>query len=337
MKAMILAAGYGTRLRPVTYTVPKPMVPLCNMPLIGWAAESLTAAGVQDLIVNLHHLPEAIEGYLPNQFPDARFEFSRETEILGTGGGVRKVQPLLEGENDFLLVNGDTVQFPRYDELQSARQRADALAALTLRHPPAGDRFTAVWFDGRAITGFGEGHGEPLMFSGAHSISSRIFKYLPPTDFSSIVDEVYRAVIEDETETIAGIVDDGVWFDIGTPQRYMSASKSLLELMVRGTVAPRAGSRIAGDSLIHDTATAASVTRSVVGERSIVEGSAQDSVIWDDCRIAAGAQIDNCIVAHGVEIVAGMNFSRAMICRDDRAIPRKTDYRFENGLAIVSI
>lgn len=336
MKAMILAAGYGTRLRPLTYTLPKPMVPLCNQPLIGWAAESLIDAGIRDLIVNLHHLPEHIQRYLPAEFPDAHFEFSLEPEILGTGGGIRKVASLLEKEVDFFLVNGDTVQFPRFGELRAARQRADALAALTLRHPPAGDHFTPVWFDGSVITGFGEGRGTPLMFSGSHVISSRVFAYLPHSEFSSIVDEVYRPAVDNERDKLAGVVDNGVWFDIGTPQRYVSASRALLELMVTGKVEPRKDSRVENGSLIHETAKG-SATRSVIGARSIVEGNVTDSVIWDGCRIAKGVELESCIVGHGVEIAEPIELADVMICRADRAIPKKPEYRFENDLVIVSI
>src|SRR6476620_6078913 len=184
MKAMILAAGYGTRLRPVTYTMPKPIVPLAGRPLMGWAVEALLAAGISDFVVNLHHLPEPIERYLRDRYAGrARFEFSFEPEILGTGGGVRKVRPLLENDPEFFLVNGDTVQFPPYDALRAARNERDALAALTLRHPPEGDRFTPVHFDGGAITGFGKCTGEALMFSGTHLISNGIFDYLPDKDF----------------------------------------------------------------------------------------------------------------------------------------------------------
>lgn len=336
MKGMILAAGFGTRLRPATYTMPKPMVPLCNHPLIGWAAASLIDAGVRELIVNLHHLPRAIEQYLPAAFPDAHFDFSYEEEILGTGGGIRKVRPLLEREVDFFLVNGDTVQFPRYGELRAARHRVDALAALTLRHPPEDDHFTAVWHEKGAITGFGDGRGEPLMFSGAHLISSRVFAYLPVNEFSSIVDEVYRPMVESGREVLAAMIDDGIWFDIGTPQRYMGASRSLLDLMRRGIVQPRAGSRIVGDCLMHESAKG-TAEHSIIGARSVVEGAVHDSVIWDNCHIGEDASLDGCIVAHNVEITGAMSYANAMICRADRTIPKKADYRFENDLVIVSI
>ncbi|HEX6640949.1 MAG TPA: sugar phosphate nucleotidyltransferase, partial [Thermoanaerobaculia bacterium] len=163
MKGFILAAGFGTRLRPITYTMPKPMVPLCNRPLIAWAVESFLAAGVRDLIVNLHHLPDALQHFLRAEYAGrAEFHFSIEDEILGTGGGIRRVRPQLAHEEEFFLVNGDTVQFPRWDALRDARRTHDALAALTLRHPPQGDRFTPVFFEDGRVTGFGDGGGEAL-------------------------------------------------------------------------------------------------------------------------------------------------------------------------------
>jgi len=338
MKAMILAAGYGTRLRPVTYTMPKPIVPLAGRPLMGWAVEALLAAGINDFVVNLHHLPEAIERYLRDRYAGrARFEFSFEPEILGTGGGVRKVGPLLENDAEFFLVNGDTVQFPPYDALRAVRNGRDALAALTLRHPPEGDRFTPVYFENGAITGFGKGTGEALMFSGTHLISNRIFDYLPDKDFSGIVDEVYQPLIDSSRERIAGVVDDGLWFDIGTPQRYMTASRALLDLMVRGQLAPSAMT-IVRDSLVHDSAfVTGTMSRSIAGERSVIEGAITDTVVWDDCRIAPGAKLDGCIVAHGVEIASNVELRNVLICRDDPAIPREGEHRFEHGLVLRDI
>jgi NDP-sugar pyrophosphorylase family protein len=329
MKAMILAAGYGTRLRPVTYTLPKPMVPLCGQPLIAWGVESLLAFGIRDFIVNLHHLPEPIERFLPARFPDARFAFSYEPEILGTGGGVRKVRSLLERDDEFLLVNGDTIQFPPYDALRATRN--DSIAALTLRHPPGGDRFTPVYFDRGRIAGFGNGTGEALMFSGTHLLSNRMFDYLPDKDFSGIVDEVYQPLLDSGRETIAGVVDDGLWFDIGTPQRYMSASRTMLDLMVRGELAVPRDTHVAGDSLVHDTSKGNATSRSIIGERSVIEGRLTDSVVWDDCRISSGVTLESCIVAHGVEIAAPIELRNMLICRDDEAIPREGEHRLEHG------
>jgi NDP-sugar pyrophosphorylase family protein len=295
MKGMILAAGFGMRLRPITHTLPKPMVPLCNRPLIEWAIVSYHAAGVRDLIVNVHHLPDSIVRHLRERFD--RLEISFEEEILGTGGAIRRVRPLLEDEEVFFLVNGDTVQFPRFSALRDAL--GDNIAALTLRHPPENDRFTHVHLADGHITGFGKGHGEALMFAGSHLISSRIFDYLPEVETFGIVDHVYQPLLHSGRETIAGTVDDGLWFDIGTPQRYASASHALREAMMRGELAPPDGSHIEGDSLMHETATGRA-TRSTVGARSTIRGKVRDSIVWDDCVIEGS--LERCIVAHGVRV-----------------------------------
>jgi NDP-sugar pyrophosphorylase family protein len=339
MKGVILAAGYGTRLRPLTCTLPKPLVPLCNRPLIGWAVESYLASGVEDLIVNLHHLPHAIERALLAQYAQrASFFFSFEAEILGTGGALRRVRALLENERDFFLVNGDTVQFPRFPGLADARRRPDALAALTLRRPPVGDRFTPVWHDQGRLTGFGEGHGQSLMFGGSHCISSRVFRFLPDRDFSGIVADVYEPLLRDGTDTLAAIVDDRLWFDIGTPQRYLSASRAFLEATVRGEVAPAEGSFVRGDSLVHETASVpAALSRSSVGAGSSVNGEVEDSVIWENCTIPDGVVLESCIAGHGVAIPAPLELRNALICRDDPNIPHDPAYVRRDGLVILPL
>jgi NDP-sugar pyrophosphorylase family protein len=320
MKVMLLAAGLGTRLRPLTNTLPKPMLPVLNRPLIGWIVEHAIAAGVRDFIVNLHYLPDAIESYLPAAFPDAAFTFSYEPEILGTGGALRKVRALLEAEDDFFLANGDTIQRPPLAALRSALREDDSLAALTLRHPPAGDKYTAVYWKATtplpppagsdvgsdtvanaqrgAITGFGSGTGESLMFSGSHCISRRALDLLPDRPVSGIVEDVYRRT----TERLAGVViDDPFWFDIGTPRRYLDATQAMLD--GRCEIAPTA--RVRG-----------AATRSVIGARSAVDGTLTGTVVWDDCRIAAGVRLDRCIVAHGVELARG-DFANTVISKGD--------------------
>jgi mannose-1-phosphate guanylyltransferase len=320
MKGFILAAGFGTRLRPITYTMPKPMVPLCNRPLIAWAVESFLAAGVRDLIVNLHHLPEPLEQFLRAEYAGrAEFHFSIEEEILGTGGGIRRVRPQLAHEEEFFLVNGDTVQFPRWDALRDARRKHDALAALTLRHPPEGDRFTPVFFDDGRVTGFGDGSGEALMFAGSHVISTRIFELLPDRDFSGIVEHAYIPALASGQERLAGVVDDGLWFDIGTPQRYLGASSALLAAMVQGELLVPEGSQVQGNSLLHTTATG-NVTRSTGGAQSVIEGDVRDSIVWSECRIARGVTLERCVVADGVVLEQG-EYRDAVIVRDDAAIP----------------
>jgi NDP-sugar pyrophosphorylase family protein len=308
MKAMILAAGYGTRLRPITYQMPKPMMPVCNQPLIAYAIENLVRHGIHDVVVNLHHLPDAIETYLLDTYDEVNFWFFNEDEILGTGGGVKNAQHMLDEDDDFVLINGDTLQAPDLYALIRARRKNNALAALSLRHPPPNDKFTAVWLDDGRVTGFGTGRGEALMFGGTHVISTRIFDAMPHGDVFSIVDDVYVQLLS--RETIAGVIDDNAtWFDIGTPQRYLAASRALC-----------------GDG----------VTGAVIGARSVVEGTLENSVVWDDCRIAAGVELTNCIVTHEVALTRPMRLQNTIVCRDEPSIPPSSAYRREEGLVFAS-
>jgi NDP-sugar pyrophosphorylase family protein len=268
---MILAAGFGTRLRPITNTLPKPLVPVRNKPLIAYAVENYLRAGVDEIVVNLHHLPDLIERYLTETF-DCTFHFSREEKILGTGGALKRVRHLLTDE--FFLVNGDTIQSPPFDEMR--RARCDAVATLALRHPPPHDKFTPVSLDDNGRVTFGSGD---LMFSGAHAIGPEIFDSMPDEDEFSIVDSVYKRV------PVAGVVDDGPWFDIGTPQRYLEANG--------GTT---------------------------IGARSVVEGTLQNTAVWDDCHIGRGVVLTDCIVAHGVDLSGGIELSRSMICRGEEGL-----------------
>lgn len=319
MKGMILAAGYGTRFRPATYEIPKPMIPFCNRPLIAWAVEPLLAAGVSEIVVNLHHLPAPIEQYLTDHYGSrCKFVFSFEPEILGTGGGVRNVRHVLGQEESFFLVNGDTIQEPPFGKLLDSLKSNEALATLLLRHAPPDDRFTPVMFDGRFVTGFGNGKGEPLMFAGAHAIASRIFEYLPDRPFSGLTEDVYAPLIEKGRHKISGVVHDGPWFDIGTPRRYQTASAELLDHILAERIQAPVESRINRDTRsIFGAESAGTADRSVVGRRChIANGSSvRRSVLWDAVSIESEARIERSIIANDVSIPARSRIRNLLVCR----------------------
>ncbi len=340
MKGMILAAGYGTRFRPVTFDIPKPMVPLCNRPLICYAVDSLIEAGVREIVVNLHHLPDVIERYLPQRYQGAAsFAFSYEKEILGTGGGIRKVRHLLENEQTFALVNGDTVQEPPFRAMEKRLSETAAVAVLLLRHPPEKDRFTKVFFDGRLITGFGDGTGEALMFSGSHVLTPRIFELLPDRDFSGITEDCYIPLLRDPKEHLAGFVDDGLWFDIGTPARYLSASDSIRRLMLDGRMAiePGSSSSTALESIVADSARIEGhASRSIIGREALVKASARvsETVVWERAVVGEGAELDRSIVAFDAEVPKGARLSNVLVCRRREDVDYPEEVQLEGHLAI---
>jgi mannose-1-phosphate guanylyltransferase len=316
MRAIILAAGFGTRFKPITDALPKPMIPVANRPLIGWAVEACLAAGVSEIVINLHHLPAPIEQYLRTEYvPRASFEFSREETILGTGGALRRMRHLLT--EDFVVMNGDTIQHPPFRDLVRLRSKTGALAALLLRHAPEGESFTSVWLEDGWINGFGDGTGESLMFAGCHAMAPAVLDRLPDRDFSGLTEDVYIPATRRGERSLAGLVHDGLWFDVGTPARYMEASRGVLRAIREGSVVPPAGSALAdAGSLADETARLeGDMNGSVVGARSHIANSAriEGTIVWNDVRIDEGAVVENSIVGHEVVIPAGTVMRNALV------------------------
>jgi mannose-1-phosphate guanylyltransferase len=319
MRGMILAAGYGTRFRPATYLTPKPLIPLCNRPLISYAIEALRDAGISEMVINLHHLPEPLEAWVQAAFPSIRVHFSFEEKILGTGGGIRKVRSILEGEPSFILVNGDTIQRPSFMALEEKRAAHGDVAALSLRHAPPGDRFTRVFCEDGRITGFGKGTGQALMFSGAHAISREIFEILPDRAFSGITEDVYMPLLE-HGGGLAGVIDDGPWFDIGTPLRYFNASDDLrLRILSgsmegpEGTSCDRERRNLAGP----ESRSSERCLDSVLGRRVNVSPSAkmQHSIVWDDSTVDSDSTLRDAILGDGIHLGPGSTIVNALVCR----------------------
>lgn len=323
---MVLAAGLGTRFRPVTETMPKPLVPLCNRPLVGWAIDSLITAGVSEVVVNLHHHPLQLKSWLEAEYAGrCEIRYSFEPEILGTGGGLRRAREHFEREDVFFLVNGDSLQFPPWAELVSSMGTTGAVASMLLRHPPLDDSFTNVWFDGIRVTAIGaSGSGEALMFSGVHALTPDVFEYLPDSEFSGMTEDFYVPMLQSGERAITGVVHDGLWYDVGSPARYLQASRELTGALVRGEAGMPRGSGITGDASIgaSDSRLEGQVSKSVAGRGSVVEAGAVvvDSALWDGARVGSGARIESSIIGTGVTVPADSVLANALAWISERGI-----------------
>ncbi|MBW2277833.1 MAG: NDP-sugar synthase, partial [Deltaproteobacteria bacterium] len=231
MRAMILAAGFGTRLRPLTEKVPKPLVPVVGKPNIVRTIEHLRGFGVTEIVINLHHLPQAIREALGDGAAwGVSIAYSAEPRILGTGGGIKQALPLL-GDETFLVVNGDALFAPDIDAALRAHRRHGALATLVLREDPEADNFGAVGLDDsdrvRRLVWAGDPESGPrsLMFTGVHLLEPAIASRLP--DDGCIVRQTYAPLVEDGAP-VFGTTDDGYFCDLGTPQRYLEANLTLV-------------------------------------------------------------------------------------------------------------
>jgi NDP-sugar pyrophosphorylase family protein len=230
MKAMILAAGLGTRLRPLTNTIPKPLLPIAGTPLIVWNLLLLKRHGFHDVVINLHHLGPMIEKVLGNGSRyGLRIIYSREPMILGTGGGLKQAEPHFFGES-VLVLNGDTLVDLDLSALWMFHQQRGAIATLVLRKDPEAAQWGLVEMnsDNRImrITGRGrtdQAPTQPRMFAGIHVLHPRLLRDVPEGVASTIIDP-YIAAIQ-QGEMVLGYDSEGYWSDIGTPERYAQAEQ----------------------------------------------------------------------------------------------------------------
>lgn len=231
MKAMILAAGLGTRLRPLTDTIPKPLLPLGGTPLVLWNLLRLRASGIREVMMNVHYLGSMIEEALGDGSRwDMRITYSREPELLGTGGGVKAAEWFFERQ-PFLVINGDTLIDLDMQALRDFHQAHGEIATLVLRDDPLAVQWGAVESDAQdrllRINGQGAQEGLPTsavtsrMFAGVQILHPSILDEAPKGKPFSIIDSYTRALAGGSC--LFGFVHAGYWSDIGTVERYTQA------------------------------------------------------------------------------------------------------------------
>ena len=295
MKAMILAAGLGTRLRPLSLEIPKPVIPVLGQPLCGHAMAFLHRHGAGSFLLNLHHGPETVRekvtAWAAGRFP---VEFTHEPEILGTGGGIGNARRFLRGET-FLTANSDAVaRFPLGNALAGHRA-SGALATLVLL-PDGSKRYTPVRVrdDGR-IAGFGAA-APPGAFEGFYTgyliAEPEILDRIPRGRPSCIVRDTLVPLIAAGAPIFA-FVTEGDFLDFGTPADYL-----------RGTLALLA-EREAGKGARFFAHPGASIGNSAtVGPDAVIEEGAsvgsgatvRRAILWPGAVVAPGALVENGIL-----------------------------------------
>ena len=311
MKAVILAAGFGTRLWPLTEDRTKPAIPFLNRPLIAYSVEYLAANGIREIIVNLHHQPESIRRALGNGSElGVRIEYSFEEEILGTSGAIDHVREKLM-DDDFVVINGKIVTDIDLQAAIGQHRAQGALATLVLKQNAAREHFSIVEVDSRGwitrFAGFPEAASAeaagseagahftvepaPLMFTGIQVLSPRVFDYVPRDCFSHSTIHVYPRAIAVGEPVIAHVAA-GNWFEMSTLERYLEASLMFMK---------REG------------------TSTIIGQDSRIEPGAkvENAVLWDRAIIESGAQVRNAVIADGVRVPGNAVIRNAVVVRRD--------------------
>jgi len=324
---MLLAAGLGTRLRPLTLLRAKPALPVLNRPLIHWTLEALAAAGVDEVVVNLHHLPRSVTAAVRDGAAfGLRVRWSREREILGTGGGPRAVRRWL-GDEPVLLVNGDMLLALDLRRLVRRHRRTGARVTLGLRPNPDPRRYPPVITGPggrvRGLRGRPAGaRGTASMFAGVHVLDPALLERLPP-GASDTVGDLYPALIA-AGERVDGIRLGGLWLDIGTPGLYLKAHRLLLARGRGPAVAP--GARL-GEGVV--------LKRAVVGAGAAVGDGArlEDCVLWDGARVGPGARVRRSVVACGGRVGAGERVEGVVVMPAGLGAPERVEMAAYGGTA----
>jgi NDP-sugar pyrophosphorylase family protein len=297
MRAMILSAGYGTRLWPLTEDRTKPAIPILGKPLVGYVAEYVARYGCDEVIVNLHHRPESVRRALGDGSKfGVKLHYVEEPEILGTSGALDNARPLLEGET-FVVVNGKIITDIDLNEAIETHRQASAIATLILLPNTACERFSIVETGEGLLRGFGgmpakddfSDECPPLMFTGIQILEPRIFDYIPRSIFSHSTTDVYPQAIANG-ERVAVHVGSGSWYELSTIRRYLDIS---LQLMLQSGSAMRVTS---GNEC--DISEDAEVSESILWDNVTVESDARvrRAVLADNVRIPSGEVIENAAV-----------------------------------------
>ncbi|MGH2957667.1 MAG: sugar phosphate nucleotidyltransferase [Solirubrobacterales bacterium] len=326
MQALILAGGEGTRLRPLTYAVPKPVLPLAGRPHVAYVIDWLRGHGVDDVVISCGFLAEGIREALTRLEPGVRIRFAEEPDARGTAGAIRFAEGLLDDR--FLVLNGDCLC-----DLD--------LSALIERHESAGARASIALYPVEDPSAYGlvrrSDDGEITEFlekpdpdeidtdeinAGAYVLERSVLELIPPDREVSIEREVFPRLVG---SGLYGVRLEGYWIDIGTPERYLRANWDILECRVDTVTAGRLDERglrvedgaeasegaIEPPALIEAGARVADGARigprAVLGPGCVIGGDAtvRGSVLLAGCRVGERARVQDAILAARVEVVAG--------------------------------
>ena len=294
--ALVLAAGLGTRLRPLTRVRAKPAVPVAGRPLVVRILEWLARQGVEDVVLNLHHRPETITRVVGHgRAAGVRVRYSWEPVVLGSAGGPRRALPLLGRR--FFIVNGDTLTTLSLRALADTHARTGAAVTLAVAPHPDPMRYGGVLVadDGR-VRGFApDGGGPASHFVGVQVAEAQVFEDLPAGRPAATIGGLYDRLLSapgrgrDAPIRAHRVADE--FLDVGTPADYLAASLAVARREGQESIPPGAGSTIDPTAALERTA------------------------VWDDAAVGADCRLEDCIVTDGVRLPPGTALRRRICVR----------------------
>lgn len=308
MKAMILAAGSGTRLLPLTRLRPKPLFPIFSTPLLGLTINQLKESGVKDIVINTHHLNQKITAYFQDNIPsDVTITLRYESHLLGTAGAIKNVEGFWD-DQPFILVNGDIIHTIDLNTAYHHHIKSGNLATLILHHYP---RYHQVEIDQEGtIVGVREKRVKEALsathrcaFTGIHIISPQLLREIPPNQYVDIISIYLQLIARDMNMKVCGHqVENHYWLDIGTPEDYHHIHRDIHQKKIR----------LSSD--FH--CPSCQVEASSIGKGTILDGyvcigrnttvgkncKIRNSILWDEVEIKDNLTIEECIIGDDVKV-----------------------------------
>jgi len=319
MKAVVLVGGFGTRLRPLTLTTNKQMLPVVDRPMIERVLAGLAAHGVTDAVLSLGYAPDAfLAAYPDGTCAGVRLEFAVEDEPLDTAGAIRFAATEAGVDETFLVVNGDVLHDVDVAGVWRTHQERGAEGTITLTPVDDPSRYGVVPLDDDGwVEAFIEkppAGTAPTSWinAGIYVLEPSVLERIRPTGKVSIERETFPTMVLDHT--LSGVQSDAYWIDAGTPATYLQAQLDLVD----GTRAERVGALAPTASVD----AGASVVRSVVMAGARVADGAQvsDSVLLPDSTVEKGAEVRRSIVGPEARVGEGASLSELTVLGDGATV-----------------
>ncbi|MCX5886187.1 MAG: NDP-sugar synthase, partial [Proteobacteria bacterium] len=294
MKALILCAGLGTRLRPLTEQLPKSLFPILGTPLLELIVSHLRDGGVEKIAVNTHHFPQAIKTFLAHQSHfSSQISISHEQEILGTGGAIGQLKYFFQDENCFILYNGDILTNLELKPVLKKHLEERPLITMILHHyPPANNVIINQErdiIDLRGVLGVSpESPNQCLAYTGISIVSRELVEYCPDKSFADLIEILLNIILSKRGKIRGFIVNNHYWQDIGTIEDYYRVHRDIL-----------LGKKAAFKGLPSLSAAIYQGKGTIIEAGVTMKGFCS---IGSNCLIRKGAQLENCIIWDHTEV-----------------------------------
>lgn len=316
-KAMVMAAGVGSRLDPLTQYIPKPLVPVANRPVMDILFERLKEIGIEDVIANTYYLSEKIVSHYEKNNLGINFNYVCEKELSGTAGGVKKCQFFFDEGQDFIILSADGLSNADLQAGIDAHKKSGAIATIGIKKIEEEEipNFGVVVTDKKGfIVEFQEKPAikdakSNCINTGIYIFNYRIFDYIPENTFYDFAKNVFPSLMN-AGEKINTFVVEEYWSDIGTLAQYVQSTKDLFDGLCTfnhaDIITNEEGAYIKGKS--HISSSAKLLGYNTIGDGCIIGKNVilKDCIIWDDVEIKDGSVLENCVVASHSEISASL-------------------------------